>query len=125
LKKAQADATKYQSYINALEVEIKTWRAGGKVPESQWAEMGRLVASVGAEIAANSSPAAAVASSSLPTSSKGTPSLGAIRPHTPAVEGLRELSSRPDTPTAVSMDKDEREEFLRRENELSDQIAER
>lgn len=33
--------------------------------------------------------------------------------------------SRPDTPSFSVMDKDEREEFLRRENELSDQLAEK
>lgn len=43
----------------------------------------------------------------------------------PAVEGLRDLDSRPQTPTVVGLDKDEREEFLKRENELSDQLAER
>ena len=44
----------------------------------------------------------------------------------PALEGLRnDLDSRPQTPTVVGLDKDEREEFLKRENELSDQLAER
>lgn len=42
-----------------------------------------------------------------------------------AVEGLRDLDSRPQTPTVVGLDKDEREEFLKRENELSDQLAEK
>ncbi|UZJ54529.1 hypothetical protein CBS101457_003849 [Exobasidium rhododendri] len=130
LKKAQSDANKNQSYIAALEAELKTWRAGGKVPESQWAEMGKLMASVGAEVAAaaaatSTSAAAATAATANTSTIKGMPSLGALRPQTPAVEGLRDLNSRPETPTAVSMDKDEREEFLRRENELSDQIAER
>ena len=37
------------------------------------------------------------------------------------------MDGRPDTPSysVGSMDKDEREEFLRRENELSDQLAEK
>ena len=44
----------------------------------------------------------------------------------PAIENLRnDFDSRPQTPTVVGLDKDEREEFLRRENELSDQLAER
>lgn len=44
----------------------------------------------------------------------------------PALEGLRsDLDSRPQTPTVVGLDKDEREEFLKRENELSDQLAEK
>lgn len=48
-----------------------------------------------------------------------------MTPVNPAIEGLRELESRPQTPTVVGLEKDEREEFLRRENELSDQLAER
>lgn len=49
-----------------------------------------------------------------------------MTPVIPALEGLRsDLESRPQTPTVVGMDKDEREEFLRRENELSDQLAEK
>ncbi len=43
----------------------------------------------------------------------------------PIIEGLRDLESRPQTPTVVALEKDEREEFLRRENELSDSLAER
>lgn len=42
------------------------------------------------------------------------------------IEGLRtDLESRPQTPTVIGLDKDEREEFLRRENELSDSLAEK
>lgn len=48
-----------------------------------------------------------------------------MTPVNPVVEGLRELESRPQTPTVVGLEKDEREEFLRRENELSDQLAEK
>lgn len=49
-----------------------------------------------------------------------------MTPVNPALEGLRsEGDSRPQTPTVVGLDKDEREEFLKRENELSDQLAER
>jgi kinesin family protein 5 len=35
------------------------------------------------------------------------------------------LDSRPQTPTVVGLDKDERDEFLKRENELLDQVAEK
>lgn len=44
----------------------------------------------------------------------------------PAIEGLRgDLDSRPPTPTVVGLEKDERDDFLRRENELSDSLAEK
>ncbi|PWN99042.1 putative kinesin-1 motor protein [Tilletiopsis washingtonensis] len=110
LKKAQVDAARYQNYIAALEGELKQWRAGGTVPESDWAEVGKVAA--GAEGLA--APAAARSATASPS----------VRPQTPAIEALlREGSSRPDTPTSSTLDKDERDEFLRRENELQDTIA--
>lgn len=107
LKKAKADADKYQSYIASLEAELKTWRSGGKVAQSDWAALDKVLAGEGVV-------------APRPQSQNGL-----TRPTTPALEGLRDLQSRPDTPSAVSMDKDEREDFLRRENELSDQVAEK
>ena len=47
-----------------------------------------------------------------------------MTPVNPAIENLRvDLDSRPQTPTVVGLEKDEREDFLKRENELSDQLA--
>jgi kinesin family protein 5 len=50
-----------------------------------------------------------------------------MTPVNPLLDGLRaaDLDSRPQTPTVVGLDKDEREDFLKRENELSDQLAEK
>lgn len=49
-----------------------------------------------------------------------------MTPVNPILEGLRsDIDSRPQTPTVIGMDKDEREDFLRRENELSDLLAEK
>ena len=49
-----------------------------------------------------------------------------MTPVNPSVEGLRsDLESRPQTPTVIGLDKDEREDFLKRENELSDSLAEK
>ena len=46
-------------------------------------------------------------------------------PANPAIEAAkREMDSRPGTPVPI-LEKDEREEFLKRENELTDQIAEK
>lgn len=112
LKKAKADADRQQQYIANLEAELKVWRSGGKVPESEWAEASKVVVGEGAPVVSATQQAL---------------NGGLARPMTPAVEGLRsELNSRPDTPTVVApLDKDERDEFLRRENELSDQLAEK
>lgn len=49
-----------------------------------------------------------------------------MTPVNPVIEGLRgDLESRPPTPTVVGLEKDERDDFLRRENELSDSLAEK
>lgn len=109
LKKSQGEAARYQQYIAALEAELKVWRSGGSVAESERAELGKM-----ALVDPASAPSALAARA---------------RPQTPAtpsgIEALKELSSRPDTPTAVSLDPDEREQFLRRENELSDTLAQK
>lgn len=88
------------------------WRAGGQVDQSEWASSDKPGAVVAAAKKAPTSP--------TPTSTRS------MTPVNPVLEGLRgDLDSRPQTPTVVGLDKDEREEFLRRENELSDQLGER
>lgn len=113
LAKAQAANTQYQKYIAALEAELAIWRAGGHVDQADWASSDK--ASSGVVSAPKKTP-----TSPTPSSTRSA------TPIIPALEGLRnDLDSRPQTPTVVGLDKDEREEFLKRENELSDQLAER
>lgn len=100
LKKAKNEAVSFQQYIAALESEVGVWRTGGTVPKEKWASMDK----------ASSSPA-----------QPPTPTT----PANPAIEAAkREMDSRPGTP-ALILEKDEREEFLKRENELTDQISEK
>ncbi|OJD16567.1 kinesin heavy chain [Emergomyces pasteurianus Ep9510] len=114
LKKAQSQVVTFETYINALESEVQLWRAGETVPRERW------------------TPArTADGLSSMRAEARGTP-----RPGTPsrlqADISRSETPSRPDsrigerssTPSIV-LEKDEREEFLRRENELQDQLAEK
>ncbi|GBE81985.1 kinesin heavy chain [Sparassis latifolia] len=114
LVKAQAANTSHQKYITALEAELAIWRAGGQVDQAEWA---------------TSDKPGATATAPAPKKIPASPTPSSVRsmtPVNPALEGLRsDLDSRPQTPTVVGLDKDEREEFLRRENELSDQLAER
>ncbi|THW94753.1 kinesin-domain-containing protein [Aureobasidium pullulans] len=110
LRKAQSQVSSFETYISNLESEVGTWRKGQAVPKEQW----------------------------TPTLKDG-PVRSAPRPATPSLLGDQRkgaetpTSTRPDsrmdleragTPT-TAMDKDEREEFLRRENELQDQLAEK
>ncbi|RHZ77651.1 hypothetical protein Glove_174g172 [Diversispora epigaea] len=102
LKKAKSDAVSFQQYISALEGEVGVWRSGGNVPKEKWASM---------EKGSNST--------APPTPTTPT------NPTNPAIEAAKkEIDSRPSTPAPI-LEKDEREEFLRRENELTDQIADK
>ncbi|KAF9005674.1 kinesin heavy chain [Cyathus striatus] len=113
LQKAQLANTSYQKYIAALEAELTTWRSGGHVDESDWA--------TSAKAAAAPKKTATSPAPSTPASNSRS-----MTPVNPAIEGLRgDLESRPQTPTVIGLEKDEREDFLRRENELTDALAEK
>lgn len=124
LKKAQRDVTNYQSYISLVETELATWRSGGTVDKAQWASMERALGLQPGEAQALANRAGLLEDGTR-VSGAATPASGRGTPRTPALDGARYPDSRPDTPTTVSLDKDEREEFLRRENELTDQLAEK
>jgi kinesin family protein 5 len=107
LKKAQSQVTTFESYVHTLEGEVEQWRSGQSVPKEAWAPP----LSAGGVSAAKAEPR---------TPRPSTPSRlqADSRAETPAI------SDRSGTPS-LPLDKDEREEFLRRENELQDQIADR
>ncbi|KAK0459753.1 kinesin heavy chain [Desarmillaria tabescens] len=121
LSKAQAANASYQKYIAALEAELAIWRSGGHVEEVEWATPGKH----GAPAAPATAPTKKTPSSSSPSTPASLSRSLTPVPVNPAIEGLRSDDSRPQTPTVVGLDKDEREDFLRRENEISDQLAER
>jgi kinesin family member 5 len=121
LGKAQSANITYQKYIAALEAELAIWRSGGRVEEADWA--------TATKHGAPTSASAAQAPAKTPTSPtpSATPSSRSMTPVNPAVEGLRTEASgltRPQTPV-IALEKDEREDFLRRENELTDSLAEK
>ena len=112
LKKAQNQVTTYEVYVSSLEGEVQSWRSGETVPKEKWAAP--LAAGGVAGARAESRPGR-----------PGTPSrLQEVgRSDTPSRSESR-AGDRASTPSIV-LEKDEREEFLRRENELQDQVAER
>ncbi|CAO3646942.1 unnamed protein product [Cunninghamella blakesleeana] len=101
LKKVKSDTVTFQQYINALEIELQAWRSGGAVPELQWASMEKSSSAKGAN----------------DVTSPRTPTPTSYKPSLPD-------DSRPTTP-GLGLEKDEREEFLKRENKFMDQIAEK
>ncbi|KAF9436472.1 hypothetical protein BGZ76_003903 [Entomortierella beljakovae] len=95
LKRAKTEAVTFTQYIAALEGEVHIWRQGGTVAKSDWASMEKIQAGGGV-----------------------TP-ISSVPGHMTQSD-----TSRPSTP-AVALELDEREEFLKRENEMMDQIAEK
>ncbi|KAL8730827.1 MAG: hypothetical protein Q9181_004518 [Wetmoreana brouardii] len=113
LKKAQNQVTTYENYVASLEGEVQLWRGGETVPKERWA-----------------APLAGDAVTSMKTEPRtqrpATPSklpADFARSETPSRSDSR-IGDRSSTPSLV-LEKDEREEFLRRENEFQDQLAEK
>ena len=110
LKTVEEKVKTFEKYMASVDQELHQWRSGETVPKEQWVP-------------------------SL-SGTKHVSDFRAPRPDTPSrftSDQMRsETPSRPDsqygdrssTPSVV-LEKDEREEFLRRENELQDQIAEK
>lgn len=113
LKKAQGQVTTFETYIASLEGEVALWRAGEAVPQERWTPA--LEKGAAPSRKTPSTPSRAQTPSRLDaTKSSETPS----RP-----DSRMELE-RAGTPS-IPLDKDEKDEFLRRENELQDQVAEK
>ncbi|OTB05464.1 hypothetical protein M426DRAFT_72795 [Hypoxylon sp. CI-4A] len=107
LAKAKNNITTFETYISNLEGELQLWRGGESVPKDRWV---------------HSMAADGVVSTRADS-----------RPHRPSTPSRLIPESRAETPSmteragtpSLPLDKDEREEFLRRENELQDQLAEK
>lgn len=110
LKKSQGTLTTYESYISSLEAEVGAWRKGDQLAQDQWTPALKERAKV---------PAQATPRPATPSRLKS----GQETPSTPRPDSRLDLD-RAGTPS-IPMDKDEKEEFLKRENELQDQLADK
>ncbi|RPA79083.1 kinesin-domain-containing protein [Ascobolus immersus RN42] len=108
LKSKEKTIVTYTDYIGQLHGELIVWRQGEPVPREKWVQF-------------------------MP-GLEGKSEAPKTRPETPSnrqIDAIAASPSRPDsridlrssTPTAL--DKDEKEDFLRRENEFQDQLAEK
>jgi kinesin family protein 5 len=127
LKEAKGRVVLFQEYVGELEGELTLWRGGEQVPREKWVAQRQIVPDD-------------VAPPTKRGSILGTPSRGGRSTPTPmsplaSVSLQRELNlsqrshgeaSGRTTPSGpVILEKDEREEFLKRENEFQDSIAEK
>lgn len=110
LKKAQSQVDTFESYIKSLEGEVSVWRRGEAVPKEQWTPQIRDISSAPKELPPRSATPSRLRS-------------GQETPGTPRPDSRMEIE-RAGTPS-IPLDKDEKEEFLKRENELQDQLAEK
>jgi kinesin family protein 5 len=113
LGKAQKQNITYTEYIASVEGELTIWRGGETVPKEKWIPPLKLDASAKADPKQQRRPA--TPSRLLERESTSSP--------TPSRPDSRAETAR--APTPVTIDKDERDEFLRRENELQDQISDK
>lgn len=112
LKKVNAQLTTFEAYTASLESEVSVWRAGESVPKEKWTPSLEKGATTTKRPPATPSRAE-------------TPSRMSIsRADTPSRPDSRLDVERAGTPS-IPLDKDEKDEFLRRENELQDQLAEK
>ncbi|KAK3704888.1 hypothetical protein LTR37_013579 [Vermiconidia calcicola] len=110
LKKAQTQVSTFEDHIRSLEGEVTTWRNGEQVPKEQWTPAIKDAPSRAAQ-----APPRSATPSRLRSGQDG--------PGTPRPESRMEMD-RAGTPS-IALEKDEKEEFLKRENELQDQLAEK
>ena len=107
LKLAQGQVITFEKYVISLDAEVQLWRSGETVPRESW------VASLsGAKTDHKARPATPSRSNT-----------GLLRSETPSRPDSR-TGERSSTPS-ILVEKDEREEFMRRENELQDQLTEK
>lgn len=112
LKIAQNQAMTFEKYISSLDAEVQIWRRGETVPKERWV----------LPLSSSSAKSSQEQRQQPPETNSRSP-VDFIRSETPSRPDSR-AGERSSTPSII-MEKDEREEFLRRENELQDQLTEK
>jgi kinesin family member 5 len=122
LKDSKSKIVAFQEYVYELESELSIWRAGESIPRERWVPQKQIMP--------EETPKRSSILGTPQRDGRSTPT--AMSPVAP-INLQREMSSRShgdasgrSTPLGpVILDRDEREEFLKRENELQDSIAEK
>ncbi|KAI9716610.1 MAG: hypothetical protein M1828_007643, partial [Chrysothrix sp. TS-e1954] len=115
LKKSQGQVASFEDYIATLESEVGSWRKGESVPQERWTPA-RGQAQQPAKRPESRQP--------LPSTPSRMTSSDGRRMESPSRPESRLELDRASTPSVI-LEKDEREDFLKRENELQDLLSER
>lgn len=118
LKKAKVEISKLQNYSASVTSEVIIWRTGGKVPQKDWVTL-----------SSNNSISSSLTVPEFQKHIKLLPTLAENGLDSSSVSSSSSTSvSPPDSPIigpVTPLLLDEREEFLKRENELSDSLEEK
>jgi len=114
LKKAQTQILTFETYIVTLEGEVQQWRSGDTVPKEKWTVSLAAQGLMPRKSETKARP-------ETPTKMQGAEIRRAETPSRPESRLDLDRAATPSLP----LDKDEKDEFLRVENELQDQLAER
>ncbi|KAK4929314.1 hypothetical protein LTR66_016168, partial [Elasticomyces elasticus] len=115
LKAAQNQAISFEKYIASMNAELTQWRRGDTVPTENWVKTPSLTHS--------HAKSESRSLTDRPETPSRTRSDLLLRSETPSRPDSSS-GDRASTPSLI-LEKDEREDFLRRENELNDQLAEK
>jgi kinesin family protein 5 len=124
LKKTVAELAAVREHASKLEEEVSVWRKGMQVESTDWVASLQSAGPTkeGGAMGSRRGMSGVVSPPIPSTPSRiGTPGGGPLS----SLLSPFQSDSRPETPTVYSLPVDEKEEFLRRENELSDQLADK
>jgi kinesin family protein 5 len=127
LKEAKGRVVLFQEYVGELEGELTLWRGGEQVPREKWVAQRQIVPD---EVAPPTKRGSILGTPSRDGRSTPTPmsplaSVSLQRELNLSQRSHGETSGRTTPSGPVILEKDEREEFLKRENEFQDSIAEK
>ena len=127
LKEAKGRVVLFQEYVGELEGELTLWRGGEQVPREKWVAQRQIVPD---DVAPPTKRGSIIGTPSRDGRSTPTPmsplaSISLQRELNLSQRSQGEASGRTTPSGPVILERDEREEFLKRENELQDSIAEK
>ena len=126
LKEAKSRIVGFQEYVGELEGELSLWRSGDSVPRDRWVTHRQIMPDEPSPPTKRGSIFGTPQRDGRSTPTPMSPIPSALNLQRESSQrSYGEVSGRTTPSLPVILDKDEREEFLKRENELQDSITEK